>query len=149
MPNQISIFFHTIAAASLLVFLVWPAQANEADDFRGWLNLNKSLVDSGSMKRSDFYTQMYDRVASLKAIEDKSNMLSATSMLIKASQELESGNITMQEFNNRKRDAMAVWSKPGVSTAIQPAPSTPINLFGDQINCTSTSMGSTTNTKCW
>lgn len=133
----------------LLAALSVPAYSNEADEFRSWINLNKSLVDSGSMKRSDFYTQMYDRVASLKAIEDKSNMLTATSMLIRASQELESGNITMQEFNNRKRDAMAVWSKPGVSTPVQPAPAAPINLFGNQINCTSTTMGSTTNSKCW
>jgi hypothetical protein len=122
--------------------------ANEADDFKNWYQLNNQLVKTGSLKRSDFYKEMYYRVSQFKAVEDKSNMLLATNRMIKNSEDLEAGNITLEEFNTKKRDAAAIWSKPGAQSSQDRAP-LPINLFGDQINCTSTTMGSTTNSKCW
>lgn len=134
----------------IVLVLSSAVHGDEATDFANWVKLNRSLVNNGQMKMSDFYIQMHDRVAGLKAIYDKSNMLNATSMQIRAAQEYEAGNITRTELNNRLREALAVWMKPGVSEPeAQSRPLPPINLFPNQINCTSTSMGTTTNTKCW
>jgi hypothetical protein len=145
--NLICDMKYTISAVFLCLSLI--VSANEADDFTNWIKLNRPLVENGHMKRSEFYTQMFDRVSNLKAIHDKSNMLQATNMMIRASQEYEAGNIQMTELNNRLRDAQAVWVKPGISQPQEsPRPTQPINLFGNQINCTSTTLGNTTNTNC-
>lgn len=129
----------------------FPSIGNEADDFKLWIDSGYKQVKSGDLKWSDFYKQMFTKVISLKAIKDKSNMLESINMRIRASQEYEAGNITAQEFNNRQREAMVLWAKPSASNEIivEQAPTQPIRLFNDPVNCNSTTFGNTINTKCW
>src|SRR5450830_375595 len=89
----------------LVLFFVGCAQIQQ-HEASSYVSTNKPLAESGSMKWSDYYKGLYEKVAQIK-VNGTGQQLMLINNMISISLDYEAGKITKEQFDAATRDARA------------------------------------------
>jgi len=96
----------SLLIALMLTFLTGCAVVRQ-NELHKWSDANKSLAQSGQIKWSDYYTQLFDKIEEADLGIHRGPALQATNGLIASAKQYERGQITKEQFENAQRSAKA------------------------------------------
>jgi methionyl-tRNA formyltransferase len=153
--------------ALVLVLTLGGCAHLEAQKVSNWARQNKPLAESGQMKWSDYYTQLFDHI---KAVPDNINgkgfYLQASATMIDAAKAFEEGRASKDEFDSFQRQMIAKEAEYQESVRYRNAQQAMnaamvYNQFlqtqamqaqawrSRPVNCTSYGLGNTVQTNCY
>lgn len=89
---------------AIILLLLLAGCVNPAvKEIQDWSATNKPLVESGQMKWSDYYKEIYSRFEKLPNTAGKADGMQWANLLIQAAQLYESGAMSKDQFENFRR----------------------------------------------
>lgn len=92
-----------IVLALIVAVFLFGCVNPQIREIQDWSDTNKPLVESGQMKWSDYYKEIYSRFERLPSMAGKAENMEWFNLLIQAAQLYESGNLSKDQFENFRR----------------------------------------------